>query len=224
MIDLPRDGDSTPRETLMSDALNYLMKARPDAMGAYFKFMKKAGDHLDTRTRDLISVITKVAVKTEPGFRQYLMRALHNGASPQEVIDALLMAFPALGLAKIVWAAEILLDMDIPEFRPENLGAEPSWHRLEALEKLPEGEISFLAAAGRHLFVSRTGDQVKVFDSRCPHQVTDIPHLALKDGKLTCPKHNWAFDAETGACTEVGNQPLRAFEHKIEDGQLLAYW
>jgi len=208
----------------MSDALNYLIKVRPEAMGNYFKFLKNAGDHLNPRTRDLISVITKVAVKTESGFRQYLMRALHNGASPQEVIDALLMAFPVLGLAKIVWAMEILLDMDIPEFRPENLGAEPSWHGLGALDELPEGEISFLEAAGRHLFVSRKGDRIKVFDSRCPHQVTDIPHLALKDGKLTCPKHNWAFDAETGECLEVGNRPLRAFEHKIEDGRLLAYW
>ena len=58
----------------MSDALNYLVKARPEAMTAYFTFLKKAGDHLDTRTRDLISVITKVAVQTEGGFRQYQTR------------------------------------------------------------------------------------------------------------------------------------------------------
>ena len=93
----------------MSDALNYLLKARPEAMKAYFTFMKKSDTHLDTRTRDLISVITKVAVQTEGGFRQYLTRALRNGASPNEVIDALMMAFPVLGLAKIVWATEILL-------------------------------------------------------------------------------------------------------------------
>ena len=208
----------------MSDALNYLVKVRPDAMGAYFKFLKNAGDHLDTRTRDLISVITKVAVQTEPGFRQYLTRALRNGASPQEVIDALLMSFPVLGLAKIVWATEILLDMDIPEFRPENLDAEPSWHRLGSLEQVTDGEINFMEAGGRHLFVYRKGDSIKVFDSRCPHQVTDIPHLALDGHRLTCPKHHWAFDVETGECVEVGNRPLREFEHKVEDGELHAFW
>jgi hypothetical protein len=69
----------------MSDALNYLVKVRPEAMTSYFTFLKKAGDHLDIRTRDLISVITKVAVQTEPGFKQYLTRALRNGASPQEI-------------------------------------------------------------------------------------------------------------------------------------------
>ena len=208
----------------MSDALNYLIKVRPEAMGAYFKFLKKAGDHLDTRTRDLISVITKVAVQTEPGFRQYLTRALNNGAKPQEIIDALLMAFPVLGLAKIVWATEILLEMDIPEFRPENLDAEPTWHQVADLAEVKDGEVSFLESDGRHLFVYRQGDDIKVYDSRCPHQVTDIPHLALEGHKLTCPKHHWAFDIESGQCVEIGNRPLRQFEHKLEEGRLLAYW
>ena len=208
----------------MTDALNYLIKVRPAAMGAYFKFLKKAGDHLDTRTRDLISVITKVAVQTEPGFRQYLTRALNNGAKPQEIIDALLMAFPVLGLAKIVWATEILLEMDIPEFRPENLDAEPTWHQVADLAEVKDGEVSFLESDGRHLFVYRQGDDIKVYDSRCPHQVTDIPHLALEGHKLTCPKHHWAFDIESGQCVEIGNRPLRQFEHKLEEGRLLAYW
>ena len=208
----------------MSDALNYLIKARPEAMTSYFKFLKKAGDHLDTRTRDLISVITKVAVQTEGGFRQYLTRALRNGATPNEIIDALLMAFPVLGLAKIVWATEILLDMDIPEFRPENLDAAPDWHDVAAEADVPMGEISFSEIDGRHLFVYRTDEDIRVYDSRCPHQVTDIPHLALEGMRLTCPKHQWSFDIASGECVGGGDRPLRRFEHKVEDGRLMAYW
>ena len=51
----------------MSDALAYLVKARPDAVGHYFQFLKECGKHLDPKTRDLISVITKVqaAVKRQ---------------------------------------------------------------------------------------------------------------------------------------------------------------
>lgn len=208
----------------MSDALNYLVKARPEAMTAYFTFLKKADTHLDTRTRDLISVITKVAVQTEGGFRQYLTRALRNGASPNEIIDALLMAFPILGLAKIVWATEILLDMDIPEFHPENLDAEPSWHVIAAVADIPEKEAAYFQAGGRHIFTWREGDDINVYDSRCPHQVTDIPHLSLEGTTLTCPKHEWAFDIRSGECIDKGKRPLRKFEHKLEDGELLAYW
>ena len=109
----------------MSDALNYLLQARPEALGHYFKFLKDAGKHLDPKTRNLISVITKVHAQTDRGFRQYLGRALREGCTPMEILDALLMAFPALGLAKIIWAVDIILDMDIPGFDPAVLTPEP---------------------------------------------------------------------------------------------------
>ncbi len=208
----------------MSDALNYLLAARPDAMKAYFSFLKKSGDHLDTKTRDLISVITKVAVQTDAGFRQYLTRALRNGCTPNEVIDALLMAFPVLGLAKIVWATDILLEMDIPEFRPDALFAEESWHDLGDFADIRQGETTWLEVDGRHLFVYHEGDTLNVYDSRCPHQVTDIPHLSLEGNKLTCPKHHWAFDVSTGECIEKGKHPLKRFQHKLEANRLFALW
>ena len=209
----------------MSDALNYLVKMRPEAMGSYFKFLKEAGNHLDTRTRDLISVITKVDVQTEPGFKQYLTRALRNGATPHEVVDALLMAFPTLGLAKIVWATEIILSMDIPEFRPELVDQKPAWHDVAAADEMTVGAVERFDRDGRHVFVYRAArDSYKVYDSRCPHQVTDIPHLALENGELTCPKHGWVFDIKSGDCVKKGTHPLKTFEHKVENGRLLAYW
>ena len=208
----------------MSDALNYLIAARPDTVLPYFKMLKEAGKHLDTRTRDLISVITKVDAQTEGGFRQYLTRALRNGASANEVLDALFMALPTLGFAKIVWATEILLEMDIPEFHPENLDASPEWHTIGHLEDFTSGKISYRSSGGRNLYIYRENDSCRVYDSRCPHQVTNIPHLALEGTKLTCPKHHWVFEVTTGECTEVGNRPLNEFEHKIENGELKVFW
>ncbi len=208
----------------MSDALNYLIKARPDAIKPYFTFLKQAGTHLDKKTRSLISVITKVHAQTETGFRQYLSRAMRDGATPHEILDALLMAFPALGLAKIVWAVDIVLDMDIPEFRPEFLDAEPQWHDIAPTQDIENQQINYLNCDGRSLFIYRNDNEFRVYDSRCPHQVTNIPHLALEDGVLTCPKHEWSFDVSTGECIKKGNRPLNRFEWKIEKDKLLAYW
>jgi nitrite reductase/ring-hydroxylating ferredoxin subunit/alkylhydroperoxidase/carboxymuconolactone decarboxylase family protein YurZ len=209
----------------MSDALNYLTKARPEAMKAYFTFLKESGKHLDPKTRSLISVITKIDSQTERGLRQYLPRALRDGASPHEILDAILMAFPTLGLAKIVWAIDILMEMDIPEFRMDLLDAEPGWHDLIDWDEIGDGEITYVEDCdGRSVFIYRSGNDCRVYDSRCPHQVTDIPHLALSGTQLTCPKHQWAFDVSSGECVAKGSRPLKLFDSKIEQGRLLAYW
>lgn len=208
----------------MSDALTYLVKARPEAMTAYLKFLKETGKSLDPKTRALITVITKVSSQTENGFRQYLVRALDAGCSPSEIIDAILHAFPALGLAKIVWATDIIIDMDIPEFRAENLGAEKRWHEVRRADSFSDGEVTYCDADGRSLFVYRANGEFRVYDSRCPHQRTNVPHLALEGFRLTCPKHQWAFDIRSGDCVEKGSRPLKQFDAKVEDGRLLAYW
>lgn len=208
----------------MSDALNYLVKARPQTMGHYFRFLKEAGSQLDPKTRALISVITKVHAQTERGLRQYLKRALADGCSAAEILDALLMAFPALGLTRIVWAIDVILAMDLPEFALDHIGAEPAWHDLLDAESLAVGETRRIDREGRGLFVFRDTSRFRVYDSLCPHQGTNIPHLALQGETLTCPKHGWVFDVASGHCVAEGDAPLREHECRTEGGRLLAFW
>ena len=208
----------------MSDALNYLLRIRPELMGHYFRFVGEAGRQLDPKTRALISVITKVHAQTDAGFRQYLKRALNSGASGNEIIDALLMAFPALGLTKIVWAIDVLLQMDLPEFRAEALTAQPDWRNLGKASAFEIAATVRLECAGRPLFVHRTADEYRVYDARCPHKGTTIPATALSGTRLTCPAHGWVFDSRDGQCLDRGNTALTRLPCKIEDGALLAYW
>lgn len=208
----------------MSDALNFLVKARPEAMSHYLAFMKDAGSRLDPKTRNLISVITKVHAQTERGLRQYLKRALREGCTPGEVIDALLMAFPALGLARIVWAVDVILAMNLPGFDPASLDAVAGWHDLGEPGEQAIGHARRLEADGRAMFVYRSSDGWVVYDALCPHQGTSIPELALTDGRLRCPKHQWTFDVSSGECVEIGDQPLRRLESRVVDGRLQARW
>ena len=209
----------------MSDALNYLVKARGDALGHYFAFLKECGKHLDPKTRNLISVITKVDAQTERGFKQYLGRALREGCTPLEVLDALLMAFPTLGLAKIMWATDIILSMGLPEFEPSALKGQPEWRDVMAAKGVAVGATVRTECDGRGLFVHRVATREwHVYDSRCPHQTTDIPQLSLQGCTLTCPKHEWQFDIRTGACTHKGNSPLKRWPSKVVKGRLLAQW
>jgi nitrite reductase/ring-hydroxylating ferredoxin subunit/alkylhydroperoxidase/carboxymuconolactone decarboxylase family protein YurZ len=212
----------------MSDALNYLIKTRPETVSHYFAFLKETGKHLDPKTRNLISVISKVHSQTDRGFRQYLGRALREGSSPMEVLDALLMAFPILGLAKIVWAVDIILDMNIPGFAPEEITQKvpvPSvWRALAATKDIADGEVIRTECDGRGLFIYREKKAYQVYDSHCPHQSTDITQLAVQGTTLTCPKHQWQFDAKSGDCIKKGNTGLRRIESKVVKGSLLAFW
>lgn len=208
----------------MSDALNYLMKVRPGEMKSYFQFVKQAGEHLDPKTRAIITVITKVDNQTETGLKQYLVRAMQVGVTADEIIDALFLAFPTLGLTKIVWAVDIILGMEIPEFEPESLGQKKSWHDVIADEELKDKEVTYINAEGRDLFIYAEDGNYKVFDSRCPHQVTNIPELALENCTLTCPKHKWKFNVKTGECIDKGDRPLTKFESRAAEGRLEVCW
>lgn len=208
----------------MSDALTYLVKARPEAMGHYFKFLKEAAGALDPKTRGLISVITKVHSQTARGVKQYVKRALADGATADEILDALLMAFPALGLAKIVWAVDVLLEMDLPEFRLESLSAESAWHSLGEAASFRDRETTLIERDGSAVFVHRMGESWLVYDSQCPHQGTRIPLAALEGGMLKCPKHGWTFDIRGGVCVSGGDRPLKRLASKVEKGVLKARW
>lgn len=208
----------------MSDALTYLLKARPETLSHYFAFIKDAGKYLDPKTKNLISIITKVHAQTDRGFRQYLGRALREGCTPTEILDALLMAFPALGLTKIVWAVDIILEMNIPEFHPDALNRPGQWHDVMATADTKDGEVLRTECDGRGIFVYRNKKSYQVYDSHCPHQNTDMQQLALKGDTLTCPKHGWAFDAKSGDCIKKGNSPLKRFESKVVKGRLHAFW
>ena len=142
------------------------------------------------------------------------------------VLDALLMAFPALGLAKIVWAVDVILAMDLPEFRrePANDSPLPQWHDVAPAADVKSGEPLRLDCGDRGLFVYRKGRTLKVYDSRCPHEATNIPHLALQGDRLTCPKHEWSFDLATGRCIAKGDRPLNELPHKVANKRLLVYW
>jgi nitrite reductase/ring-hydroxylating ferredoxin subunit/alkylhydroperoxidase/carboxymuconolactone decarboxylase family protein YurZ len=207
----------------MSEALDYLLKVRPEAMGHYFSFLKEAGRHLDPKTRSLISVITKVHAQTEAGFRQYLKRALSDGATPMEIIDALLMAFPALGLTRIVWAVDLLLAMDLPQFRPEALAGEPGWHPVCALDDVAVGATARIDAAGKPLFIHRDAQTVRVYDAHCPHQATLLTEAALAGTRLVCPRHGWEFDTRDGRAVK-GTAPLREYPSRLEERTVLARW
>ena len=203
----------------MSKRLKYLSEARPEAATAYFTFLRESGRHLDDKTRFLISVVTKVASGTTVGLKQYLPHAMRAGASANEILDAILMAFPAAGLPKVLDAIDVLMELDLPDFKLENLKKQPEWYPVGAITEFPEGELIEKDIHGFGLLLFNNGNEVKVYDRRCPHLGNKLPCKPV-DGTLTCKVHNWKFDLASGDCLEEGTRGIHEIPSRIEQGQL----
>ena len=165
--------------------------------------------------------------RTENGLKQYLKRALREGATADEVVDALLMAFPALGLANIVWAIDVILKMELPEF-PRDVPARGADGRTRLARRDRGGVCRRQGGAPRlrrpRIFVLRRAARSGSTTACARTSRPNIPDLALEGTRLTCPKHEWAFDVPTGRCVAKGDTPLTLRPHRIEAGRVLVLW
>jgi nitrite reductase/ring-hydroxylating ferredoxin subunit len=197
-------------------------------MGAYFDFLKDNGSRLDPKTRALISVITKVAVQTEGGLVQYTRRALAAGASAEEILDALMMAFPALGLSRIVWAVDILIAHGFEGFAdaaPDGDGGEPA-AALDAgeLAALPEQQVVRRDAGGRPLLLFREGETVRAYKAYCAHQGMLLMASGCKGRRVTCAQHGWTFELPDGRSPRGPRWSLEELAVTVTDGRVMVVW
>ncbi|MFN3076550.1 MAG: Rieske 2Fe-2S domain-containing protein [Alphaproteobacteria bacterium] len=203
----------------MSKALNYLAAARPEAATHLLGFYKHSVRALDDKTRHLVQIVTKVVVGTERGLRQYAPKALKAGASREEILDAVMMAFPAAGLNRVLDAVDILRSMDLlPVVDPVPAPAGEVF--LGPLTDFPIGRMHCLQRGDSEYVIFRVGpEEVRVYDGRCPHSKAKLSKGIDHGDKLECKVHNWTFDLATGRCLEKDkHQDLVALPVALRDG------
>ena len=55
----------------------------------------------------------------------------------------------------------------------------------------------------------------------CKHQFADLTTGRREGMRVTCPRHRWVYDLETGACLEGANDAvLRPHRLEIRDGDI----
>ena len=207
----------------MSKALRYLSAARPEAATHLMSFYKHSVQALDDKTRHLIQIVTKVVVGTERGLRQYAPKALKAGASKEEILDAVLMAFPAAGLNKMLDAIDVLNDLGLlPDVVDSGAAKATETPILGPLAHFPLGRLTMLSRPQGDVLVFRSGEEsVKVYSARCPHSKASLCKGVDHGDRVECRVHNWVFDLASGACLEPDgdNKPgLLPLAVKIHEG------
>jgi nitrite reductase/ring-hydroxylating ferredoxin subunit len=194
----------------------YLQEVRPDAIGHLLAFFKESGKHLDPKTRFLMSIMTKVINYTPRGLRQYIKRAAQEGASKDEVIDTILLSYSCSGLTKVCDAVAIMQEMEIPEWAKN----ETEWRDVSDAPEIPEGEMRAVDVNGQNLVLIRCEGTLSALKDRCPHQNEALSNGELRNGVLTCARHQWQFNVADGSCAGAGKGGAECFPVREIDGQI----
>ncbi|MBF0610670.1 MAG: Rieske 2Fe-2S domain-containing protein [Magnetococcales bacterium] len=208
----------------MSKALNYLAAVRPEAATHLLEFYKHSTKALDDKTRHLIQIVTKVVTGTERGLRQYAPKALKAGASREEILDAVLMAFPAAGLPKVLDALTILQEMDLVPAVPETAPAPSPPHAqpIASLDTIPLHKLTCAEhPAGKVVIYRLNEKEVKVYKSQCPHAKASLCKGIDHGDQVECKIHNWRFDLASGKCLQPdGKSGLEVVKTVVKDGKI----
>jgi len=72
------------------------------------------------------------------------------------------------------------------------------WATLSTLDELTDGQGKYVEVDGFRLAVFRTGTEISVIDSTCPHAGANLADGFIEDGCAVCPWHCWAFRLDNG--------------------------
>jgi nitrite reductase/ring-hydroxylating ferredoxin subunit/alkylhydroperoxidase/carboxymuconolactone decarboxylase family protein YurZ len=201
--------------------LQWLSRERPEAMQHLLAFFRESARHLDPKTRFLISVVTKVVNLSERGLRQYIPRAIREGATPDEVLDAILCAYPAAGLTNVIDAVQVLRSLDLDGLETASAATgEPEWVTVARDDVMAPGTASVVEARGRSVALFNVDGTYHATANACLHQGGELGCGALDGSVVTCHRHGWQFDVTTGDCMTRPGEQVQSFPARVEGGEV----
>jgi toluene monooxygenase system ferredoxin subunit len=73
-----------------------------------------------------------------------------------------------------------------------------AFQKVASLDDLWSGEMTAVSVEGQHILLVNIDDMVRAYADICPHMRTRLSQGSLQGRMLTCPTHQWQFDALTG--------------------------
>lgn len=93
--------------------------------------------------------------------------------------------------------------------------------KLAAVEDFSHRRIKTYAIRGRKIgIVKREDGTFFAVEVQCKHQGADLTMGRLNGMVLTCPRHGWQYDLESGACLNRVSAPLRRYAVEVVSGEI----
>jgi toluene monooxygenase system ferredoxin subunit len=92
------------------------------------------------------------------------------------------------------------------------------WRETINIDELWEGDMTAVTVDGENVLLINVGGQVRAYANRCPHQAGALDEGDFDGATLTCLRHLWEFDADTGCGINPASAQLKSFGCKVDDG------
>ncbi len=97
--------------------------------------------------------------------------------------------------------------------------AQTDWHRVLAVEDLPEGRVTTVAAGHKSVALVHYDGQFSALDNHCPHQGGPLGEGSIENGLLRCPWHGFDYCPLDGKSPGFDDQAI-TYPLEIRDGEI----
>lgn len=116
-------------EDLDKDGLTFLLENRKEVFKSYQRMVNTLGTHLDEKTRQLIMLAIQVITPSPDAIKIIIPKAVRAGASPDEIIDTIILTIPIVGLSTVLK----MLPFVLKELETQR----ELYHNLESNKQIP---------------------------------------------------------------------------------------
>jgi toluene monooxygenase system ferredoxin subunit len=89
------------------------------------------------------------------------------------------------------------------------------------LDDLWEGDMAGAQVGTAKVLLVNVGGDVQAYLNSCPHQASALDEGEFEDGKITCWRHQWEFDARTGAGINPADHALTRYPCRVDDAGMI---
>lgn len=89
------------------------------------------------------------------------------------------------------------------------------------IDSLWDGEMTGVEIDNEKILLVRVSGEVHAFQDKCRHQAVELHTGVFRDGVITCPAHQWQYDARTGQGINPNDVCLISYAVKEQNGMIL---
>lgn len=89
-------------KNLEPDGMTFMLTHRKEVMVAYMKMVGSLGEHLDEKTKQLIVLALQMTSPSPQAIKVIVPKALRAGATRDEILDAMILSVPSVGISTIL--------------------------------------------------------------------------------------------------------------------------